>query len=324
MYAYSLVGHNRNALIFFFIGNGRDGKSTVMRVNREMLGHDMALLTDSSLLQLTTNPKHARNELASFQNKRLIVFSESASLARLDEDVVKRFTGENVIRAEAKFQDAIEIPVVGHGVLLSQHKPNIYDQSRAIWERLRLIHFNHEYTREVRNPSFYEDVLAAELPGVLRLSVETWLKHQEKKTDYHLIYPEMEKALEEYRNETDYFGQFAEDCLLFEPEGFLPDVALKAVASEWAKDTGTKALEDPSPKYIKKVIGNYVLSRGIKHTVEGGVQRRVDRKLYDINPGTQNIVRGFVGIKLSSSGEGYFKRARREMTRYSMSSLFGS
>jgi len=48
MFGYSLVGHNRNALIFFFIGKGRDGKSTVMRVNRDMLGHSMALLTDAS------------------------------------------------------------------------------------------------------------------------------------------------------------------------------------------------------------------------------------------------------------------------------------
>jgi len=189
MYAYSLVGHNRNTLLFFFIGNGRDGKSTVMRVNREILGVDMAMLTDSSLLQLSTNPKHARNELASFQNKRLIVFSESAALARLDEDVVKRFTGENMIRVEAKFQDAIEIPVVGHGVLLSQHKPNIADQSRAIWDRLRLLQFNHYYDESVRNPNYYEDMLANELPGVLALAVRTWLKHKDVKngTDYHLI-----------------------------------------------------------------------------------------------------------------------------------------
>jgi len=324
MFGYSLVGHNRNALIFFFIGKGRDGKSTVMRVNREMLGNSMALLTDSSLLQLSTNPKHARNELASFQNKHLIVFSESASLARLDEDVVKRFTGENVIRGEAKFQDAVDIPVVGHGVLLSQHKPNIYDQSRAMWERLRLIQFNHEYTRDVRNPNFYEDVLAAELPGVLRLSVETWLKHQEKKTDYHLIYPEMEKDLEEYRNETDFFGRFAEDCLLFEPEAFLPDIALKAVASAWATDTGEKAFLDPTPKYIKKVIENYVTNRSIQHPVQGGVQHRVDRTLYDIDPGAHNILRGFVGLKLSSTGEGYFKRARRDINRQTLANAFGS
>jgi phage/plasmid-associated DNA primase len=189
---------------------------------------------------------------------------------------------------------------------------------------LRLIHFTHEYTRDVRNPNFYEDVLAAELPGVLRLSVETWLQHQERKTEYHLIYPEMQAALDEYRNETDFFGRFAEDCLLFEPEAFLPDIALKAVASAWATDTGEKAFLDPTPKYIKKVVENYVTNRSIKHPVVGDTQRRVPRDLYDIDPGKQNILRGFVGIKLSSTGEGYFKRARRDITRQNLASTFGS
>jgi len=320
MYGYSLVAHNNNALLFFFIGNGRDGKSTVMRVNREILGRDMAMLTDSSLLQLSTNPKHARNELATFQNKRLIVFSESAALARLDEDVVKRFTGENMIRVEAKFQDAIEIPVVGHGVLLSQHKPNIYDQSRATWDRLRLLKFNHYYSEDVRNPNYYEEMLADELPGVLALAVRTWLKHKDVKngTDYHLIYPEMKAALAEYRGETDVFGRFAEDCLLFEPDGFLPDIALNIVTNEWGKDNNQKAFEDASPKYIKKQIENYVVNHGVLHPIVPK-QRRVDHALYQLNPGANNLLRGFDGVKLSSTGEGYFKRARR----YTLQSEFG-
>jgi hypothetical protein len=111
---------------------------------------------------------------------------------------------------------------------------------------------------------------------------------------------------------------------LFEPEAFLPDIALKAVASAWATDTGEKAFLDPTPKYIKKVVENYVTNRSIKHPVIGDIQRRVPRDLYDIDPGKQNILRGFVGIKLSSTGEGYFKRARRDITRQNLMSIFGS
>lgn len=312
MYAYSLIGHNRNALIFFFIGNGRDGKSTVMRVNREMLGKDMAMLTDSSLLQLSGNPKHARNELATFQNKHLIVFSESAAIARLDEDTVKRFTGESDIRGEAKFQEAAEFRLSGHGVLLTQHKPTIADQSRGMWERLRLVHFHHYYDEEVRNPNFYEDVLADELSGILKLSVETWVKHKDVKngTDYHLVYPEMREALDVYRDDSDYFGLFANDCLLFEPDGFLPDIALKIVAKEWGTDNSYKPFEEPSPKYIKKQVENYVLNRAVKHPVVGGKQHRVDRNDFNLNPGDNNVLRGFEGIKLSSTGWGYYRRAQ--------------
>jgi len=183
--------------------------------------------------------------------------------------VVKRFTGENTIRAEAKFQDAVDIPVVGHGVLLSQHKPNIYDQSRSIWERLRLINFNHYYEESLRNPTYYEDVLAEELPVILRLSVETWLHHQEKKTDYHLIYPEMRHALAAYRKETDYFGQFADACLLLSqrvsprhcPEGDRVSLG----GGYWRK-----SLSRSQCRYIKKVVETYVINANIAHPFSQG------------------------------------------------------
>ena len=79
-----------------------------------------------------------------------------------------------------------------------------------------------------------------------------------------------------------------------------------------------------SAKYIKKVMENYVTNRSIKHPVMGDKQRRVDRTLYDINPGAHNILRGFLGVKLSSTGEGYFKRGRRDITRHNLTEKFGS
>src|SRR5207248_5879093 len=107
-----------------------------------------------------------------------------------------------------------------------------------------------EYTEDQIDVDFYENVLHAELPGILALSVQTWLKHKGVRggTDFHLRYPEMEADLEEYRSEMDFFGFFAEDCLLFEKDAFLPDIALKAVAAAWAEATGDRALRDTTPK----------------------------------------------------------------------------
>ena len=293
LFGYFLIGHNANQKLFIFTGEGKNGKSTILKVARALMGPEYAKLTDFSILSQSTDIKAARNDLASFLGKRLIVISESNRDQVLAEGCVKRFTGEDTIVAEKKYGHPFDIPVTFKVVMMTQHLPRIIGQDTGMWRRLVVIPFGYEIPEEDRDPKFFEHNLEPELPGILTWAVEGATMYTDvKEAD---IMPDVcHQALNAYREDTDFFGQFVQDCLTIEAGAFLPQEQLLEVAKKWGQCNNCQSLVNSGSYNFKSM---FATNPWTKHTVTHG-RRRVTAM-----QGRENRRYGFDNVTLSDRGK---------------------
>src|SRR5438093_1262064 len=189
----------------------------------------------------STDVKSARNDLASFVGKRLVVISESNRDQVLAEGCVKRFTGEETIRAEKKYGHPFDIIVHFKVVMLNQHLPRIIGQDTGIWRRLVVIPFDYEIPEEDRDPNFFDHNLQKELPGILAWAVDGAKMYTDVK-EQDLLPEASIRALNAYREDTDFFGQFVAECLKIEEGAFLAQDQLLNVAKKWGQYNNCQSL----------------------------------------------------------------------------------
>lgn len=281
LFGYFLIGHNHNQKLFMFVGEGKNGKSTILKVARALMGMEYAALTDFSVMSQSTDVKSARNDLASFIGKRLIVISESNRDQVLAEGCVKRCTGEETIRAEKKYGHPFDIPVTFTVVMMTQHLPRIIGQDTGMWRRLVVIPFDYQIPEEDRDPNFFDHNLHKELPGILAWAVEGAKIYTDvQETD---LMPDASiRALHAYREDTDFFGQFVAECLKMEDGEFLAQDQLLAVAKKWGQYNNCQSLissgvhnfktmfeSNPATKKIVKHNRRWVTTDDGKHRAYG-------------------------------------------------------
>ena len=82
--------------LYFFIGEGANGKSVLIDTILAILG-DYASLAPDSLLTVQTHNEHP-TEIADLCGKRLVVASETEEGARLKVQLVKKLTGDTQLK----------------------------------------------------------------------------------------------------------------------------------------------------------------------------------------------------------------------------------
>jgi putative DNA primase/helicase len=293
LFGYFLIGHNANQKLFIFTGSGKNGKSTILKVARALMGPEYAKLTDFSVLSQSTEVKSARNDLASFLGKRLIIVSESNRDQVLAEGCVKRFTGEDTIVAEKKYGHPFDIPVTFNVVMMTQHLPRIIGQDTGIWRRLVVIPFEYQIPEEDRDPKYFEHTLEDELPGILAWAVEgAKMYHDVREAD---LMPDVcERALNAYREDTDFFGQFVQDCLIMEDGSFLPQEQLLEVAKKWGQINNCQSLVNSGIHNFKTMFETNPLTKKIA---------TYNRRRVPSIDGTDNRRYGFDNVTLSDRGK---------------------
>ncbi|MGX9080676.1 hypothetical protein ACWTQY_33020, partial [Klebsiella pneumoniae] len=88
-------------LLFFLHGGGCNGKSTFMSVIQQLLG-EFSRQISSNVLLFNRNGSNGPNpSLTKLVDARLVVANELPEGSRMDENLVKAMTGDDVIVARA-------------------------------------------------------------------------------------------------------------------------------------------------------------------------------------------------------------------------------
>ncbi len=205
---YSLTGDTSEHCMFMCYGSGRNGKNTVLDTIRTILG-DYATVADPRLFLASGQGDHPAG-LADLVGRRLVMTSEVDEGQALAEGLVKRVTGDKVIKARFMHQNPFEFAVTFKLWMLVNDKPDINKQEEGIWSRIRIIPFKVFIPPDKRIKGLSERLIAEEGPGILAWIVEgarEWarqgLNEPSAVTD----------ATESYREEQDVIGDFlSETC----------------------------------------------------------------------------------------------------------------
>ena len=196
-------------------GGGANGKSTFWNTIYRVLGNYAGKISAEAL---TMNCKrNVKPEMAELKGKRLIIASEMEEGVRLNTATVKQLCSTDEIQAEKKYKDPFAFVPSHTLVLYTNHLPKVGANDNGIWRRLVVIPFNAKITgtSDIKN---YADYLY-EKAGA---SVMAWIIEGARKAieaDFKTKPPKVVRdAMEDYRENNDWLGQFLDDCCEVAPE----------------------------------------------------------------------------------------------------------
>lgn len=224
---HCLTGDVKEQMFAIWHGDGSNGKSVLLDTLREILA-DYATSTPFSTFALRRQ-EGIRNDLACLNNVRLVTSSEATEGMRLDEELVKRMTGDATIKARYLFSEYFEYKRRYKIVAAVNHLPRIRGTDFAIWRRVRLVPFDAVFTGENCDLDL-KDKLLAEAQGILTWAViGSMLWH-----DMGLGYPEeVKQATEQYKAGEDTLACFLAECCDLDPAHTQPARGLYLAYKEY-------------------------------------------------------------------------------------------
>ena len=246
---YSFSGDTSEEMVIIGHGFGANGKSTLFKVLRNLLG-SYAFNMPFSTIE-AGHKGSVPNDLAALANRRLVTSSETNEGTRLNESRLKALTGRDPITARFLFSEFFEFVPVAKFWLAVNHKPHIEDDSYGFWRRVRLLPFLRRF-RGDEDDKHLDDKLNAELAGILALGVRGCLAWQRE----GLEPPErVRTATEEYQRESDPLAAFIDDRCVTMPHCEIKGGHLYKAYRRWAEDEGLSQRETLSATKFGRMMG---------------------------------------------------------------------
>src|SRR5215213_6150313 len=231
---YTLTGITRERLLAILYGFGKNGKTTLAELLRDVMG-DYATNTDTETL-LMKRYQGVGNDVAALKGARFVSAAEVEQGRRLAESKVKQLTGRDTVTARFLCVENFDFKPEFKLWLSTNNKPVIQGTDDAIWDRIRLIPFTQRFDGD-RQDAKLPEKLRAEMPGVLAWMVEGCLEWQE----HGLGEPEsVRAATDQYRAEMDTLAAFIEDRCVVREGIVAPATPLYKQYQMWCDDAGEK------------------------------------------------------------------------------------
>ncbi len=214
---YALTTSTKEQCMFILHGDGRNGKTVFIETLRKLFGDYVTSLPSSSLVR-KPHENGIPNDIAALKGSRLVTTVETNENVTLDESLIKKITGSDIIKARFLHKEFFEFQPTFKIIFASNHKPNIHATDNGIWRRIRMIPFDLKITDDNDDKELQYKIFQ-ELPGILLWAIEGYKKWSESGLTKPTIIME---TTDTYRYEEDSIGQFIEDECVIANEYFMP------------------------------------------------------------------------------------------------------
>jgi putative DNA primase/helicase len=205
---YFLTGKTTEQKVFFFIGNGANGKSVLVRVMRALLG-EYAVIAQEDLLVKQKFQSHPASA-AELKGARLASCNEVEGAAQISEVKVKQLTGGDTLQARRMKENFFRFEPTHKLLMVANYRPEFHDTDEGIWRRVVLVPFEVVIPTEQRDLQLFEKI-EKELSGVLAWAVEGCRRWQK---DGLIIPHAVDMATADLRAENDPLQTFLEECCI--------------------------------------------------------------------------------------------------------------
>jgi putative DNA primase/helicase len=272
---YSLTGNTDAQCLFVLVGNGANGKSTLIRVIQDLLG-DYAQQTPMETLMVSRSGA-IPNDVARLEGARFVAATEAEAGQRLAEAKIKQLTGGDKIPARFLYGEIFEFIPQFKLWLATNRLPEVRGTDDGIWRRFQVIPFNVKIPEAERDPGLAEK-LRAELSGILNWAVAGCLEWQKG----GLRAPQrVGEATKDYRVGMDVVAQFIEDCCVLEPKTEETAKALYDSYTGWCQSNGEQPISKREFGLRFKQLGY-----GERHTGKArkwrGIRLKTDDELVEL------------------------------------------
>jgi len=233
MIGYSLMAHCRHEKFVILVGAGANGKSVLLAVLEALCGPSNVAGVQPSQFDRAFQRAHMHGKLAN-------VVTEVKQGETIDDASLKGIVSGEPSTVEHKFRDPFTMRPFATCWFGTNHMPHTRDFSDALFRRALVVEFNEVFKPDLGNcdPQL-KDKLLKELPGILRLSMESYAGA----LACGFTMPEScLAAREKWRLEADQVAQFIADDCTADPRVRVEPGILYETYRQWAGACGINRL----------------------------------------------------------------------------------
>lgn len=236
---YSILGTGKEECMFILHGKTtRNGKSTLLDAVQHLLG-DYSTVAPVELIcksDRQRNAEAANPVLAKLKGKRFVTMSESDTAGKLDEAVIKQYTGGEDITARELYQSAITYKPQFTMWLSCNDLPSVRDKSLFASDRVRVIEFNRHFSDEEQDKGLKDYFESPEaMRGIFSWLVAGYFKYRR----FGLNMPDhMKSVIRQYEKDNDIVLQFLEEKCERDEEAKVKAKSLYDSYKIWCKSNG--------------------------------------------------------------------------------------
>lgn len=265
---YWLTGSGREQKWFLWRGIGANGKSTTMKVLRQIFG-DYAIYLDVKTFM--RSGRNSEANMARSLGARLVMTSEPAPGSQLDETMMKTATGGGEVEARYLYGRPFSYVPTWKIVMEANSRPSISGGDEGNYRRIHEINFQGNFRQwpENENESYYRGYsktidadLAAEISLIFAWIVQGALKFRRDGLNAPAT---VSDAGLQYRSEMDPIKTFLEDVCNIERFEFASSREIHRAYSIWCDVNGESA---PTMKWLSTRL----TEKGFQRTKANGVR----------------------------------------------------
>lgn len=204
MAGYSLTGKPNRRAMALLSGPPGTGKSKFVETLTQVFG-DYGGTAAASLFRSKKDGGTSTVELHALRGKRFVATSESAEDAKLDEELIKRLSGQDSVTSRGLYEAPQTWTPQAVMWMATNHNPRINPDDPAAWGRVKVIEFGERFEGRLTEDPELLDKLLAEADGILNWLLEGLAMFRQDGVEA----PQSVKdAGEKYRTENDTALQF--------------------------------------------------------------------------------------------------------------------
>jgi len=237
---YSLSGLIKEHAFFLLVGTGANGKSTLIETFLHLLGEYGIGMPSHAFLK--SNSRAIRNDIARLPGVRFAPCAEVNTGMSLDESMVKRATGGDVMTARFIRKDYFDLHPNAKFFLSVNTLPKITGADNGIYRRLKVLPFEGNFKDSMDKD--LPEKLKAEIDGILNWAVAGFRRWYERG---ELVEPQcVVDACAAYRAEMDTVQSFLDECCILDPKALTSLGVLYEAYLQW----GRGLLTEPAKKHL--------------------------------------------------------------------------
>lgn len=254
---YCLCNSVKAHKLFFFLGEGSNGKSVLCEIMTELAG---GVKNVSNVALKDLKEKFSRSQIV---NKTVNISTENETEKTLDTQLLKMIASGDPIQIEEKFQNPYSYKPFVKLVFAMNDLPYVKDRSYGFERRIIIVPFEMQFVAHEPRQGFREAkidrhladrVIKKELPGVFAYAMEGLKRLREN--DFEFTEAEKSlKALEEYKEQLNVYLLFVRQFVTqADDEKYVLSDGLWKYFTGWcAKEGHSNAKTVNSTTFIKNI-----------------------------------------------------------------------
>ena len=240
------IGGNQAKKVWFWSGEGDNGKSVTQSIFEKMLGRYAVKLPTSLIVGKRTASSAACPELVRAGNGvRWAVLQEPDKKDVINIGILKELSGNDSFYARGLFKEGGEMEPMFKLVVICNDPPSIPHSDKATWNRIRVIPFESTfcddppatYEEQLKEKKFPKDPFFAEkIPDMVQAFC--WILLNHRKDNKRRLEPEKVKlATQMYKIKNDVYRQFIDECVVEDEKGSISLQELYVFFKEWFRES---------------------------------------------------------------------------------------